>query len=528
MSKCILFGVGSYLKSHLELIPKNIEIIGYGFTDPARATSFCGITLNNKPIYSVKEIVTITRTSNDIYVYICSGPRSSKEIFIDLRSQGVNPFQIRFIDESFAYGIPWKSEIDRKGNMVTSINDQEFIAVSNEDDGGFDTGLTSFKRDSIFDKIRFNNFTAKSNCEELSQICRNTVEDIQKKIRNAKKNKNPEKIYIAFVEEAGLGDSLIVYHFIKSLYEIAPERIIVDYYSHCNSVYKDIDFIRESLPLSEINNLEDIYKYDLVFQGIVAFRIVQWNQKKIRKFSDKLYKYCEFCSFVEKNFFYEEKFSLREYYEYVRMLNKHFIDYPDPLCIVSDLSKSPTFIPIKENQSSILDKFKLKKNKYILLNRAVNQNYLNSPKLWPLEKYNDLIKEIHTNYSDIQLVQIGVDESYGVFNEVDLNLLGKTTFSELKVLLKNAICLISGEGGLVHLSHWVKGRSVVVFGPCDISFFGYEENINIEGSGCDYKCVYTGKVALERCPLGYTPPKCMNSVSAKTVFEKVCEVIKVI
>lgn len=526
MEKCILFGVGSYLKSHPELAPQNAEIIGYGYSDPSRATSFSGIKLQGNTIYSIEELVLLTRANSSILVYICSGPWSSKELFLELRKQGISPFIIRFINESYAYGIPWQSFIDEKGNMITFINGHKFISVLNENEGGFDTGITSFNRDSVLDKIRFNSFSSKNNCMQLSCICEKTIEDIQSKIRNAKKEINPKKIYIAFIEEAGLGDSLIVYHFIKTLYERFLGKIIIDFYSHCDSVYKHVDFIKESLPLSKINNFEDIYKYDVVFQGIVAFRIVQWNQEKIKKFSSQLYKYCEYCTFVEKNFFYEKKFSLREYYEYVKLLNKRFIDYPDPLCIISDLSKSSTFIPIVKNQNSILSKFGLKKNEYILLNRGVNQCFPNSPKLWPLSKYNALIKDLKKIYKNINLVQIGIDDNYGVFDNIDLNLLGKTSIDEIKVLLRNAVCLVSGEGGLVHMNHWVKGRSVVIFGPCDIDFFGYDENFNIEGKGCLYKCIYTGKISLEHCPLDYSPPKCMNSVSANSVLKKIDKFIR--
>lgn len=54
---------------------------------------------------------------------------------------------------------------------------------------------------------------------------------------------------------------------------------------------------------------------------------------------------------------------------------------------------------------------------------------------------------------------------------IDVNLIGKTDWDDLKILLKNALYHIDGECGMVHLRKALKtGPSVVLFGPTPIKF----------------------------------------------------------
>ena len=124
---------------------------------------------------------------------------------------------------------------------------------------------------------------------------------------------------------------------------------------------------------------------------------------------------------------------------------------------------------------------------------------------------------------------VGIDDFYGTIENTDLNLLGKLSFNQLSFLLQNSLCLISGEGGLVHLNHFLKGKSFVIFGPTDPIFYGYKENINFQNSKCNEHCQLLGKNFLEKCPLDLSQNNylnCMKYVDYKDVFYKLCEFIE--
>ena len=77
---------------------------------------------------------------------------------------------------------------------------------------------------------------------------------------------------------------------------------------------------------------------------------------------------------------------------------------------------------------------------------------------------------------------------------------GRTSFNDLKILLKHSYLHIGPEGGMIHLRHALcKKRSCVLFGPTSQDFYGYPENINIEGPGCINHCEWLTDRWQEKC-----------------------------
>jgi ADP-heptose:LPS heptosyltransferase len=97
---------------------------------------------------------------------------------------------------------------------------------------------------------------------------------------------------------------------------------------------------------------------------------------------------------------------------------------------------------------------------------------------------------------------------------IDINLVGKTDMERVKMLLKNSLVHIDGEGGFTHLRRALNGgKSIVFFGATSREFFGYKGNENLKGNGCDHPCEWLTKDWLNHCPRGYIEPPCMTSIT---------------
>lgn len=128
-----------------------------------------------------------------------------------------------------------------------------------------------------------------------------------------------------------------------------------------------------------------------------------------------------------------------------------------------------------------------------------------------------MIKE---NYPNLVIVQVGTDRCKEI-PEIDVNLLGKTNFEELKIILKNSILHIDGECGLVHLKHFLNGKSAVLFGQTSIDYIGYENNINLKSNACPHWCEWIVDDWQNNCIRGYKEPPCLAELKPDYVFENI-------
>lgn len=211
--------------------------------------------------------------------------------------------------------------------------------------------------------------------------------------------------------------------------------------------------------------------------------------------------------------------NLRLYNEYALTLNKKRPDHIDIFDVFGYTSKDAK-INIKTNDNRVLTKFGLFSKKYITVSRGADGAFSdNHPKLWPLEYYNSLVKLIKQKYPIYDIIQIGADDKFGKIIEVDKNLVGKTNFEEIAAILKNSIIHIDVEGGLVHLNHFMNGKSLVLFGPTSKEVYGYSENINISGSCPLGNCYNIIPNWADKCMLN-EKNVCMYSITPEKVFNE--------
>lgn len=370
--------------------------------------------------------------------------------------------------------------------------------------------------------------------EEAKKEATKTREDYYDELRLPGYDLDKNKLNIGFLLGGGLGDYLIffnyLYHFcekyknnnvtIDTIYD--PNKKIADLFLKKNSICDNI--YNHPKTTSYFKN------YDLFIQLNRYPEIKFKNFDKIKLFNPKLLDYILQC----------EKFKIT----YPRYFSGYMLDGQSAaLCELFGIKRIQqpdifgTFgiteeykykLPMDQDCMRYIHSFGLQKNEYITLHRGCDTRYpKNSTKLWPLDYYNALIKMLKNAWPNKKLVQIGVSyERSGIMDNVDCNLVENTNMLQLASLLKHSALHIDNEGGLVHLRHALNtGPSIVMFGPTSDKFFGYSENCNIRGKGCDHWCEWLTDTWMIECPKKYFEPPCMLSIVPDLVMAQARKVL---
>ena len=166
-------------------------------------------------------------------------------------------------------------------------------------------------------------------------------------------------------------------------------------------------------------------------------------------------------------------------------------------------------------------------NKFITIHDGFDASnhykFERSTKSWDINSLNILVKLFKKNYPDIHVIQIG-GVKHRKINNVDINLAGQISFETSLRYLKSSILHIDIESGLIHARRLFNKQSIVLFGPTNVDYFSYKENINIAPKFCG-DCWWIERDWMARCKEGYSTPKCMDSISVLTVFKEILKII---
>lgn len=215
--------------------------------------------------------------------------------------------------------------------------------------------------------------------------------------------------------------------------------------------------------------------------------------------------------------------------ERITLLNgRHRMTQADTASVVGNVADELKIQPHAPNQT--LKKFGLVDKKYITVQRGAGVGTQKHggfvTRDWPVENYNSLIEMLRCNFPDYIFVQIGNDEDARI-STTDINLCGKTTLDEILGILSGATLHLGGEAGPVHLRHFMHaGPCAVFFGPTNIDFFGYPENINICARicpGCEWAHRDWGRVCIKNQSMRAA---CMEAITPDMAVERISEVLK--
>ncbi len=146
-----------------------------------------------------------------------------------------------------------------------------------------------------------------------------------------------------------------------------------------------------------------------------------------------------------------------------------------------------------------------------------------SARSWPQAHWTRFIHLFKEKFPHIQLVQLGGANS-PAYAEADVCLAGKTQLTDLPDILDGSLCHVDTESGLIHLAQFVAVKSVVLFGPSDLRFFGYAKNKNIAAGECG-GCMWMRTDWMSRCPLGKPRAGCMQEISPEQVLIAVQDIL---
>lgn len=142
---------------------------------------------------------------------------------------------------------------------------------------------------------------------------------------------------------------------------------------------------------------------------------------------------------------------------------------------------------------------------------------ITSTKLWSDSGYDALLTRLRHRFPGTPLVQVGHDNE--ILLDVDIDLRGRTSLTQLATLMRDASLHIASEGSTVHLRHILCRRpSVVFFGPTDPDFYGYAENLNIRFPYCR-SCEWVTRDWQQSCARGFSSCRCLEKLTPEKVWQ---------
>ena len=378
----------------------------------------------------------------------------------------------------------------------------------------------------------------------------NYIEECRKRIRSysERKNASPKKIALKFIfwnikyifshyknkkskfkdnifhiiihPKGGVGDFVYTAKYVYCLKKKFQEEIEISILIDSNNEAANFLWSNAKYINTIIEN-ENYKNHDCEIE-IVRFPIIKQIDKKRFEHiaSNELKNYLETISnfYIENPLFFLSDYLGKEY----SMLQARSRENQADIENILDMSETNEFnINISEN-NEVLKKFGLVKDQYIILQTGSGHHFKNENDMrqWPQEYYKELTKKIKSINPFIPVIQIGEAFQKNI-EYTDINLIGKTSFNEMLILLKNARLLISQEGGIPILRHFVSQKpSCVFFGPTDKNFYGFKENINISPKiSCE--CEWLTSNWYQKCIKRNSSVSCLWSIKPDNVIEKI-------
>jgi len=162
---------------------------------------------------------------------------------------------------------------------------------------------------------------------------------------------------------------------------------------------------------------------------------------------------------------------------------------------------------------------------YVTISTGIDQFFVRSSrttKQWLMEFWKELANMIKA--LGVEVVQVGtlLDETVAGAG----SFLGRTTLRQAAALIKYGLCHIACEGGTIWMAKAVQRKSVALFGPTDVNFFGQPENANITAGLSCSPCWWRTHDWMVACPDGHESAKCMDGITPGVVFREVKETLE--
>jgi len=341
---------------------------------------------------------------------------------------------------------------------------------------------------------------------------------------------NGDTIRISIRCGAGIGDLIIRKPFIEALCN--NSNVSVDFYAPIDkdtfeAIFSDCVFIRDFYNDGGAKYAARKEQYDL---AITCSYIVGIDGVDFEKIERKSRRFAEVIRLLVKK---TNEYGLSPYPTIQNYIHFERASREARNCIsaynytgVCSIVKEKVSIPLLQTYEEKYNRLNLKN--YITVNygndlyKYSDAEYLQISKQWPVEYFEKWIDFFSREYPDISIVQLGTRNSTQL-KGADKYVLGES-LELVKYVLKGSIFHLDIDGGLVHLATHLGTKCVVLFGPTPVSYFGYDQNINIVSEKCN-NCSFLYP-NIYRCARGFNEPECMYSITPEIVMEHVDRYMK--
>lgn len=125
----------------------------------------------------------------------------------------------------------------------------------------------------------------------------------------------------------------------------------------------------------------------------------------------------------------------------------------------------------------------------------------------------------------IRFVQLGSPRTSTAIAGAQVDLIGKTSLAEAAAIISASRLHIDVDSGLVHVAACLGVQSLVLFGPTDADYFGYEKNINLRPRFCG-GCWWTSEAWMDQCARSFDQARCMSSHAVEDVVADVVKALE--
>ena len=330
-------------------------------------------------------------------------------------------------------------------------------------------------------------------------------------------------LHLAFYPSGGLGDYIISRVILEEVLTLAKceVTIFVDKLEFAKSIYGDVS---DDFRLWYEYDI-DAHKYDLALWVEHFVHVDSFKETRIEIFSKDLYDKTKYIlSNWNALYITVEPQCWRERIQFERCKVLGLDRWTElGMQGVFDISRHKVTIPLV-SLDELKEDVSIFEGPYITINYGSDAMVKDRKqlKLWSKEGYINLINLIKREYPTIQVYQLG-DAKAEKIPGVDNYILGKD-LEYIKHVLKNSLCHIDCEGGLVHLATQFDTKCVVLFGPTPVHMYGYPQNINIVSEYCS-NCMGLHEMWAYDCYKGHESSKCMEAISSERVFKEVKKVL---
>lgn len=333
-------------------------------------------------------------------------------------------------------------------------------------------------------------------------------------------------LHIAFRPTGGMGDYIISARVLEDLQALAPVRL--DVYAEKlvfgHAIYGNRPGVKV-LPEERFWECCGIYDLALTVEHFIHVEMV--DRKRVRKISKDIYGRLR----------YLEKHWKKLYVDIPQQCWRERVQFERCRLLGLDRwteQRMGAFLPIRSRKVYIplLDRFEkmylaqpFHGKRYITINYGADKMRPGQVqlKLWPKGHLREFVRQFKTVHPDILVLQLGAKDAERI-PCVDDYVLGES-IELTKFILRDSLCHVDCEGGLVHLAHQFDTRSVVVFGPTPVHMYGYRENINLTSAKCQ-NCMGLHADWAYRCWREEKEPPCMYGIAPAAVLAGVEEILE--